>query len=64
VILTYYLFRVKKHVCLSRDVKVIGVAWRAMMRIEAGVGDLVQRIKDGQACYTTKCEKPSVSSLV
>jgi hypothetical protein len=39
--LPYYLFRVEKHVCLSRDVYVTGVAWRAATRIEAGVGDLV-----------------------
>jgi hypothetical protein len=26
-----------------------GVAWWAAMRIESGVGDLVQRIRDGQA---------------
>jgi hypothetical protein len=28
--------------------QVIGAAWRAAMRIGAGVGDLVQRSKDGR----------------
>jgi hypothetical protein len=36
-------------VCVSRGVQVAGAAWRAVMRIMAGVGDLVQRIMDGQA---------------
>jgi hypothetical protein len=49
VVLPYYLFRVEKHVCLSRDVKVIGAAWRAATRIEARVGDLVQRTGNNQA---------------
>jgi hypothetical protein len=40
---------VEKWVFLSRDVYVANVIWRAAMRIEAGVGDLVQRIKDDQA---------------
>jgi hypothetical protein len=34
---------------LSHGVWVAGVAWLAAMRIVIGVGDLVQRIKDGQA---------------
>jgi hypothetical protein len=46
--LPYYLFRVEKRVCLSQDVYVTAAAWRAAMRIEAGVGDLVQRTGDGQ----------------
>jgi hypothetical protein len=33
---------------LSRGVQVSGVAWRAAMRIVAGVGDLVQRTGDGR----------------
>jgi hypothetical protein len=33
---------------LSRGVQVPGAAWRAAMRIVAGVGDLVQRIGDGR----------------
>jgi hypothetical protein len=32
---------------LSHGVQVAGVAWRAAMRIVAGVGDLVQRTRDG-----------------
>jgi hypothetical protein len=35
-------------VCLSRGVQVVGAAWRAAMRIVAGVGDLVQRTGDGR----------------
>jgi hypothetical protein len=34
---------------LSHDVYMIGATWPAATRIEAGVGDLVQRIEDGQA---------------
>jgi hypothetical protein len=33
---------------LSRGVQVAGAAWRAAMRIVAGVGDLVQRTGDGR----------------
>jgi hypothetical protein len=36
----------ENHVCLSRGVHVASVAWRAVMRIVAGVGDLVQRTGD------------------
>jgi hypothetical protein len=43
VVLPYYLFLVEKRVCLSRDVYLIGAVWRAATRIEAGLGDLVQR---------------------
>jgi hypothetical protein len=43
------LFRVENHVCLSRGVQVAGAAWRAAMRIMVGVGDLMQRTRDGQA---------------
>jgi hypothetical protein len=32
---------------LSRGVQVTGVAWQAVTRIVAGVGDLVQRTRDG-----------------
>jgi hypothetical protein len=31
---------------LTRDVQVVGVAWREAMRIVIGVGDLVQRTGD------------------
>jgi hypothetical protein len=39
------------HVCLSRGVQVSGAAWRATMRIVAGVGDLVPRIRDDRTCW-------------
>jgi hypothetical protein len=38
---------VENRVCLSRGVQVTGSAWRATMRIVAGVGDLVQKNGDG-----------------
>jgi hypothetical protein len=41
-----YLVYVENYVCLSRGVQVAGVAWRAVMKIMAGVGDLVQRTGD------------------
>jgi hypothetical protein len=40
---------VENHICLSRDVLVISATRRIAMRIVAGVGDLVQRTRDGQA---------------
>jgi hypothetical protein len=43
----YILFRLANRVCLSRGVQVVGAAWRATMRTMAGVGDLVQRARDG-----------------
>jgi hypothetical protein len=42
------LFRSENHVCLSRGVQEAGVTWRAVMRTVAGVGDLVQRTRDGR----------------
>jgi hypothetical protein len=42
------LFHLENHVCLSHGVQVAGAAWCAVMRIVAGVGDLVQRTKDGR----------------
>jgi hypothetical protein len=42
------LFRLENRVCLSRGVQVAGAAWRASMRIVAGVGDLVQRTGDSR----------------
>jgi hypothetical protein len=42
------LFRSENHICLSRGVQVAGAAWHAAMRIVVGVGDLVQRIRDGR----------------
>jgi hypothetical protein len=41
-------FHLENHVCLSRGVQVVGAAWRAAMRIVAGVEDLVQRTGDGR----------------
>jgi hypothetical protein len=44
---SFILFRLENHFFLSRGVQVAGAAWRAAMRIVAGVGDLVQRTGDG-----------------
>jgi hypothetical protein len=41
------LFRLENRVCLSHGVQVVGAAWRAATRTMAGVGDLVQRTRDG-----------------
>jgi hypothetical protein len=46
-VLPLSLFHLENHVCLSRAVQVAGAAWRATMRIVAGVGDLMQRTRDG-----------------
>jgi hypothetical protein len=40
---------VENHVCLSRGVQVVGVTWWVVMRIIVGVGDMMQRTRDGQA---------------
>jgi hypothetical protein len=42
-----YLIHLENRVCLSRGVHATGAAWRAAMRIMAGVRDLVQRTGDG-----------------
>jgi hypothetical protein len=42
------LFHLENHVCLPHRVQVAGAAWHAVMRIVAGVGDLVQRTRDGR----------------
>jgi hypothetical protein len=47
VVLPLSLYHVENHVCLSHGVQVTGAACRAVMRIVARVGDLVQRIEDG-----------------
>jgi hypothetical protein len=39
---------VENRVCLSHGVQVAGAAWWAATRIVAGVGDLVQRTRDGR----------------
>jgi hypothetical protein len=36
---------------LSHGVQVVGVAWDAVMRIKVGVGDLVQRTRDGHTYW-------------
>jgi hypothetical protein len=41
------LFHLENRVCLSRGVQEACVAWRAVTRTVAGVGDLVQRTGDG-----------------
>jgi hypothetical protein len=48
VVLLLSLYRVENRVYLSRDVHMTCVAWWAMMRIVAGVGDLIQRTRDGR----------------
>jgi hypothetical protein len=42
------LFRLKNRVCLTRGVQVVGAACRAVTKIVAGVGDLLQRTKNGR----------------
>jgi hypothetical protein len=44
------LFHLENHVCLFRGMQVAGAAWHAATRIVAGVGDLVQRTRDGRTC--------------
>jgi hypothetical protein len=39
---------VENHICLSHGVQVAGAAWRVVMRIVTGVGDLMQRTEDGR----------------
>jgi hypothetical protein len=46
---TIYHVRVENHIYLSYGVKVTGATWWVMMRIVAGVGDMVQKTADGQA---------------
>jgi hypothetical protein len=48
VLLPLSLFYLENHVCLSRCVQVACVAWRTVMSIVAGVGELVQRTGDGR----------------
>jgi hypothetical protein len=47
VVLPLSLFHLENRVGLSRGVQVVGAAWRIVMRIVAGVGDLMQRTRDG-----------------
>jgi hypothetical protein len=39
---------VENRVYLSHDVQLAGATWRTVMRIVTGVGDLVQRTRDGR----------------
>jgi hypothetical protein len=48
VLLPLSFVRLENRIFLSRGVLVAGAAWRAVMRIVARVGDLVQRIRDGR----------------
>jgi hypothetical protein len=48
VVLPLSLFCLENRIFLSCGVHVAGVAWCAVMRIVAGVGDLVQRTGDGR----------------
>jgi hypothetical protein len=41
------LFHLENRVCLSHGVQVAGAVWYATTRIMVGVGDLVQRTRDG-----------------
>jgi hypothetical protein len=43
VVLPHFPVHVENRVCLSYGVQVTCAAWLAVMRIVAGVGDLVQR---------------------
>jgi hypothetical protein len=45
---SFIFFRSENHLFLSRGVQVAGAAWRAVTRIMTGVGDLVQRTRDGR----------------
>jgi hypothetical protein len=45
---SFILVSLENRVCLSHGVQVAGAAWRTVMRTMAGVGDLVQRIRDGR----------------
>jgi hypothetical protein len=42
------LVLLENRIYFSRGVQVTGAAWSAMTRIVVGVGDLVQRIRDGR----------------
>jgi hypothetical protein len=48
LVLPLSLFCFEDRVFLSRGVQVAGAAWRAATRIMTGVGDLVQKIRDGR----------------
>jgi hypothetical protein len=43
-----YFVHVENHICLSRGVQMIGATWWEVTRIMTGVGDLVERSRDGR----------------
>jgi hypothetical protein len=45
---SFIFVSLENRVCLSHGVQVAGAAWRTVMRTMVGVGDLVQRIRDGR----------------
>jgi hypothetical protein len=45
---SFIFVSLENDVCLSHGVQVARAAWRTVIRIMAGVGDLVQRIEDGR----------------
>jgi hypothetical protein len=47
---SFIFVSLENHVCLSHGVQVARAAWRAVIRIMAGVGDLVQRTENGRTC--------------
>jgi hypothetical protein len=49
-VLPLFFVSLENRVCLSCGVQVTGAPWRAVIRIVAGVGDLVQRTGDGRIC--------------
>jgi hypothetical protein len=48
IVLPLFFVSLENRVCLSRGVQVTGATWRTIMRIVAGVGDLVQRTVNGR----------------
>jgi hypothetical protein len=51
-VLPFIFVHLKNHVCLSHGVHVAGAAWRAVTRIVAGIGELMQRIGDSRIGYS------------
>jgi hypothetical protein len=52
---TFIFVSLENRICLSRGVRVAGAAWLAATRIMAGVGDLVQRIRDDRTGRVLGC---------
>jgi hypothetical protein len=55
---------VENRICLTRGVQVAGAAWWAAMRIVVGLGDLVQRIRDGHTGRVPGAEDRGWSPLL